>query len=117
LSLGEIKSKFSLRHIFGVKDLIDENEWQEHRSLAYRTTNMLKILIASMYGQEVEDTDKDPAELADQHQPEFTQKQEEDALKKLLASRQTKEHEIESFEKLRRSLQHQQEERAKQQRS
>lgn len=76
---------------------------------------MMKMLVMAMHGQEVEDDDQHPEEKLNQLHSEATPEQEEEAIKKLLASRQTKQHEIESYDKLRRSLQHQEEKRAKEQ--
>lgn len=80
---------------------------------------MFSTLFQHIYGNEnAEDRDRHPdSELDNQNdQPQATIKQEEEALKKLLASRQTFEHQVDCYEKLRRSLQHQEEKRAKENR-
>lgn len=74
------------------------------------------MLIDHMYGGDSEDSDIHPEKIEEETQSGATVQQEEEALKKLLASRQTEQHQIESYEKLQRSLQHQEEKRAKENR-
>lgn len=99
-------------------ELIEINQWEEQRSQAERIVSLFRILVQHMYGQDAEDIDKHPDELESEanQQPQATVEQEEAALRKLLASRQTFEHQVESYERLRKSLQYQEEKRAKENR-
>lgn len=78
--------------------------------------NLFHILYAGYHGEEVEDKDFAPGESPENQQEIATPQQEEIALKKLMASRQTHEYQLESFEKLKRSLADQELKRSQQQR-
>jgi len=103
--------------IFGFEELVELNEWRSNKSLSLRVSNMIGLLIHRMYSkEEIEDKDTDPElELyAQLDQPSL--EQEELALKTLLASRQTLEHQIESYRRLERSLQDQSNKQAQERR-